>query len=180
MSYTRRFPPPRAALSLEFDAIPRERPRMSWTCGKPTVDGHPCRWHTPPCPHHPGDSPAVVRVARSTASPKRTPPAPDIRDAIESHNLHAVAWGLLGREVVSEQPNASLVSTLIRVLASLGPAPLDDERALAEAALRGVLMNGLAPRNADEWALAEEIFDEPTLADLRQREAIENRLRSHQ
>jgi hypothetical protein len=119
----------------------------------------------------PGDEEEVDDM-RSASLPSRA-----LADAIEARDLYEVAWDLLAESVNGEPRNASLISTLIRVLASLGSPPLDDERALAEAALRGLVMNGLAPRNPKEWALAEETFDDDTLADLRQREAIEKRLR---
>lgn len=153
--------------------------RMEWTCGQPTRSGKPCRWHNPPCPHH-GARNVRTPEAAADIAPVATSSGSAVDAAIAARDLHEVAWTLLARESASDDPNKSLLSTLIRVLASLGPAPLDDEQALAEASLRGVLMNGLAPRNPEEWALAESIFDAPTLADLRQREATESRFRSHQ
>jgi hypothetical protein len=99
-----------------------------------------------------------------------------VQAAIAVRDLHGVAWAMLARAAAGEEPNASMVTGLIRVLASLGPAPADEESVLKETALRGLLMSGLTPRDDDEWALAEAVFDEKTVADLRRRDASLRRL----
>lgn len=142
-------------------------PMTEWRCGKPTKDGRPCGWHTPPCPHHPeGDdskhsteaAPGVERPARDSAG---------LALAIVQHDLHRVAWSLLGEAVAEEDRNASLISTLIRVLASLGPAQDDEDGVLREVVLRGRLMTGMPPATEDQWARAEQVFDDAALTELR-------------
>lgn len=91
--------------------------------------------------------------------------------AIERRDIHGVAWAVLGKAATDEAPNGSLISALIRVLASLGPAPADEEMILKETALRGLIMAGLTPRTDAEWELAERVFDDDAIADLRQRAA---------
>lgn len=82
--------------------------------------------------------------------------------AIARRDLHAVAWRLLEElfedDRVDAARRASAGATLIRVVEALGEPPVSRERAAAEIALRGMVMHGMPPRNAEEWALAEELF----------------------
>lgn len=107
-------------------------------------------------------------------APSRT--AGSLQQAIDDHDLHAVAWSLLSEAVVEETKNASLISTLVRVLASLGPAPADDESVLRQIVLHGKAMWGIAPGTDNEWELAGQLFDDEALDMFRHWEATEKRL----
>lgn len=73
-------------------------------------------------------------------------------------------WALRGLATGHVQPReASAVASLLRVLHALGPEPMDEEEALAEVELRGIIMAGLQPRNEAEWALARRRFSEEAL-----------------
>lgn len=142
-----------------------------WRCGKPKKDGRPCGWHTPPCPHHPEGGDSLTFAPNSAPTGRRTRDSTGLALAIEQHDLHRVAWALLAEAVVEENRNASLISTLIRVLASLGPAQDDEDAVLKEVVLRGRLMTGIAPATDDEWARAQQVFDDATLSQFRRWEA---------
>src|SRR5690606_37381027 len=74
------------------------------------------------------------------------------------------------REVVSGAMDvraATVVASLLRVLATLGPAEMDEEEALREVELRGLIMQGVPPRTPEEWELAESIFDDDALREIR-------------
>ncbi len=64
-------------------------------------------------------------------------------------------------------PAGGLVATVMRILITLGPEPLSKEGALREAALIGRVMGGQPPRDAEEWALAESIFEADAVAEFR-------------
>jgi hypothetical protein len=63
--------------------------------------------------------------------------------------------------------SAAVVVTVMRVLTALGAEPMAEEEALKEIALRGRIMNGQAPRDAEEWERAARIFDADALAEFR-------------
>lgn len=91
-------------------------------------------------------------------------------------DLRELGWWLIEQvlEARIDQKDAAVVSTLIRTLATLGPSPLDDERALREVMLRGRLMHGLPPASEDEWRQAEEAFEPAAIAEfLRWRPLLE-------
>ena len=87
---------------------------------------------------------------------------------MRSRDVRGLAWwvveevvrgGVGGRE-------ASALCSLVRVLAALGPGE-GEEGSLLEVELRGLVMNGLAPRSAAEWALAERVFGAEGVGELR-------------
>lgn len=90
-----------------------------------------------------------------------------------SRDLRGLAWwaveALLSGAVGGR--DIATLCTLIRVLHSLGPEPEDEDEILAEVELRGVVMNGFPPRNAEEWALAERVFDADAIAEFHRWEA---------
>jgi len=99
-----------------------------------------------------------------------------LQRAVAERDLHAVAWSLLGDAVVDETKNASLISTLVRVLASLGPAADDEKSVLRQIVVHAKAMWGIAPGNDEEWELAEKLFDDETLARFRRWDVTEKRL----
>ncbi|GIW17961.1 MAG: hypothetical protein KatS3mg064_1118 [Tepidiforma sp.] len=80
--------------------------------------------------------------------------APGERDPL------AAAWNVidaLWREEC-EPPRAQAIIAALRLVVAAGQAPLEAERALREAEVLGLAMHGLPPRDAEEAALAEELF----------------------
>ena len=56
---------------------------------------------------------------------------------------------------------------MMRVILALGDEPEDRAAAIAETAVMGSILHGIAPRDDAQWAIAERIYDEATLEDLR-------------
>lgn len=134
-------------------------------CGAITRKGGHCQNRNGAnCPYHTDDQRArghaelpIEGDARPRGGASETG-----KNAIAGRDLHAVAWrlleDLLEDDRVDAARRASAGATLIRVVEALGEAPVSRERAAAEIALRGMVMHGMPPRNAEEWALAEELF----------------------
>ena len=122
----------------------------------------------PNCPYH-----TNAERSRTTPAEPGDTAAPSRRgdDAVAKRDLHAVAWqlleDLLEDDRVDAARRASAGATLIRVVEALGEPPVSRERAAAEIALRGMVMHGMPPRNAEEWALAEELFTPDALEMIR-------------
>jgi len=74
---------------------------------------------------------------------------------------------LLESEDLDPARRASAGATLLRAIHGLGEPPESQERSAAEAALMGMVMHGLPPRDAEEWALAGEVFTPDALAMMR-------------
>ncbi len=55
----------------------------------------------------------------------------------------------------------------------MGPDEYDTEQMLREVELRGVLMNGIPPRNEAEWELAASIFDDDAIAEFKRWEMLQ-------
>ena len=79
---------------------------------------------------------------------------------------------MLFRSGELEPPRASVLAAIVRVLAGLGPDPLSEHEALAEVELRGLLMHGIPPKNAEQWARAERVFAPETLDEIERRFAL--------
>jgi hypothetical protein len=147
---------------------------MNDVCGAITRRGGRCQnSRGAACPYHTDEE-----RTRAAAEPEHRPDpesgggelSPG-RDAIAKRDLHAVAWrlleDLLEDDRVDAARRASAGATLIRVVEALGEPPVSRERAAAEIALRGMVMHGMPPRNAEEWALAEELFTPDAVAMFR-------------
>lgn len=144
-------------------------------CGKPTLSGKPCGWHTGPCPHHaprpkpgPATAPAPVPPAGPADSAHRqVEPAVPLGEAPEE--LRAFGWwvirGLLGG-AIDERKAAVLVSAA-RLVAGLEPDGDSLDEALAATVLRGRVMHGLPPQGQDQWAMAASLFTLEAMAELR-------------
>ncbi|MBA4180311.1 MAG: hypothetical protein C0506_06960 [Anaerolinea sp.] len=151
-------------------------------CASPlTRTGRPCGYALEECPypaHGPGSAdpalhgraalnrPSQVAAAAQTATGGGAgePPAP-----VVNRDLRALAWWAAGALLTGAVPGReiSALCTLIRVLHALGPEPDDEQEVLAELELRGVVMNGFPPRNEEEWALAERVFDADAIEEFR-------------
>lgn len=97
------------------------------------------------------------------------PPPPSFRD----RDIRDFAWWLIGQSLRGDidDRRVSVMATMIRVLASLGPAPMDDQEELAAIRLRGRLMHGIPPADGD-WPALEELFDADAVAEIRRWSAL--------
>jgi hypothetical protein len=147
---------------------------MHDVCGAITRKGGHCQNRRgAACPYHTDDQRARGRAedpGESDDRPRGAGPAAR-ESAIAGRDLHAVAWrlleDLLEDDRVDAARRASAGATLIRVVEALGEPPVSREQAAAEIALRGMVMHGMPPRNAEEWALAEELFTPDAIAMFR-------------
>lgn len=130
-------------------------------CGKPSLSGEPCGWKSGPCPHH--GTPRASRPRPGSApAPRRAPEAPP-------RELHAFSWwvidGVLDKTI--EPPQGQALAAVGRLLASLGPEPVDADAALAVAVLRGRVMHGLVPEDDEGWAFASAVFLPDAIDEMR-------------
>lgn len=117
-------------------------------CGATTQSGGSCGYRRGPCPYHP-----AAALAREAAQPRRGPHLPG---PVEARDLRGLGWWLIGAVIDErvEERRASVVNSVMRTLAALGPEELGEEEALREVELRGLLMHGLEPRTPREWEQA--------------------------
>lgn len=82
------------------------------------------------------------------------------------HDLRDIAWWLLDQLIAGSMTSSEVSSagSVLRILASLGQQ--DDPASLREVELRGRLMQGLTPRDEEEWELARSIFDDAAIAEF--------------
>ena len=131
-------------------------------CGAPTKNGTPCKWERP-CKYH-GTKPTATATSQPGSDSFRP-------EAVAERDLASLGWWTIGAVLSGEleAPRGSVVAALMRIIVSL------DEQGDAElygwerTALETRLANGLLPKTDDEWALAEQIVDEETFAELRAR-----------
>jgi hypothetical protein len=146
---------------------------MHDVCGAITRKGGRCQNRRgAACPYHTDDERARAHAGDPLDRDAPAAAAPAGRgNAIAGRDLHAVAWMLLEDLLEDDQVDAarraSAGATLIRVVEALGEPPVSREQAAAEIALRGMVMHGMPPRNAEEWALAEELFTPDAVAMFR-------------
>jgi hypothetical protein len=154
-------------------------------CGAPTQAGESCRWPFVECPV---TTHRVWRLERGLPVPAEAPSARGQRRArlarndraalralVERRDVRSLGWWLvehtIGREEMSPREIAVL-GTLLRTLGGLGPDDLDEEQALADAVLRGVVMHGVPPRSDEEWERARALFDDEALVEFRRWRAL--------
>ena len=156
-------------------------------CGsKSTRSNAPCGYELQQCPYagHAGDSADPERhgsgpgertggQSRPPVPEPERPPVRAVPEAVAGRNLRQLAWWTIGALIDGslEARDVAALCTLIRTLHTLGPEPEEEEAILAEIELRGVVMNGFPPRNDEEWALAERVFDADALAEFHRWEA---------
>lgn len=143
-------------------------------CSAPTVAGTACRRLLQRCdiPGHlrwRGRAGALpIAPGGAPASDARAVPAA-IPAAVVDRDLRALAWWLIERVLTDalKPSDAGIVAGIMRLVASLGPAEMTLEEALKDIELLGLVMNGVPPRVPEEWARAEELFDEDAVAEFR-------------
>ena len=143
---------PVRALSLPFHTPPMDLPEL---CGCQLPSGALCRVAKAKCRRH-KDGPV----------PMRGPGDPP--QAIVERQLQAVGWWLLDELAAGriDPRRASVMASVMRVVATAPEDHLSEEEALRETELRGRIMYGLPPRDEEERALAESIFSAEALADI--------------
>lgn len=116
--------------------------------------------------------PAAPPTPTDQAGPATSAPR-ELPEAVTARDLRELAWWTAGALVAGtlDARDVSAMSTLIRTLHALGPEPEDEDAVLAEIELRGVVMNGFPPRNEEEWALAERVFDAEAITEFHRWEA---------
>jgi hypothetical protein len=153
---------------LEVPTRAIEAPRMARErCGATTkTDGH-CRYPAAECPYksHRIEREANARKSRDVSAqppddahrPAGLTPPP----AVDEHDLHGLGWWTIRNAITGdlETPRAAVVATVMRVLAGLGPEPMEEQEALRDVELLGVIMHGVPPRSAAEWERAHQLFD---------------------
>ncbi len=95
--------------------------------------------------------------------------SPEEEKAYESRDLRTVAWRFLSeiRHAPEFLKLSAPAASMMRVIFALGDEPEDRAAAIAETAVIGSILHGIAPRDEDQWAIAERIYDDATLDDLR-------------
>lgn len=153
-------------------------------CASPaTRSGRPCGYQIERCPYlaHAASSadPSRHGIQAGSQGPRpaggSAPTTPVATPAaVTSRNLRDFAWWAAGALLSGELQgrDAAAVCSLIRTLHALGPEPADEEDVLAEIELRGVVMNGFPPRNEEEWALAERVFNPEAIEEFHRWETL--------
>lgn len=138
-------------------------------CGAPTRQGTPCRWPYRDCDHEPHREWRRARGLPVSQPGERRPRAVPPPEILRARDLRGLAWWLAEASLTGgiEARDAAVVTSLLRVLASLGPTPMDEEEALREIELRALIAQGIPPRTPEEWARAEALFDDEALAEIR-------------
>jgi hypothetical protein len=107
-------------------------------------------------------------IASKPPEPRKLPPG--IPEPVGARDLPAVCWWLIEQSSTEDgldPRRATVIVQSVRVLAGLPPGALTPQDARDEAFLRGKIVNGIPPETADEWALAEAIFTDEALDELR-------------
>ena len=127
---------------------------MSDLCGSPTSVGHSCGYPPNACPLH-------VRVWQQ--------PDPETAPGHFDRN----SLGPIAASVITRLSDGLLTpldaNRWLRAIATFVKLPVtddDQERILREIELRGVVMNGFPPRDEEEWALAEKVFDAEAITEF--------------
>lgn len=136
--------------------------------------GGPCPWPVAKCPvpAHADwrDRTGLPLEPAQTSAPMADEQAiPESPGWLNGKDLRGLGWWLIERVLWGriETQQASVVASLMRTLAALGPEEASEEEALREVELRGRLMHGQPPRTEEEWARARAAFDEDALAEFR-------------
>ncbi len=95
--------------------------------------------------------------------------SPAEEKAYRDHDLRNVAWYFLSeiRHSSDFLKYSAPAASMMRVILAQGDEPQDRATALAETAVIGSILHGIAPRDEEQWAIAERLYDEATLEDLR-------------
>lgn len=114
-------------------------------------------------------------MPRSQAPPDREGMPGIVPEAVRLRDVRGFAWWLaeeLLQGIGAPWNNATPVTSVLRVLAAMGPEPMAEDEALAEVELRGLVMHGIPPRTPEEWARAEALFSPEALREIRRWEPL--------
>lgn len=128
---------------------------MIHPCPAQTPSGAPCAYPAETCPLHsqpPPDAPPAVTERAAPRDPR----------AIGQAVAEQVADG------TASPLQASRLIRSLGQLNKLGSLTSDEEEQeiLAEVELRGLIMNGFTPRDAEEWIFACKVFDADLIEEL--------------
>lgn len=124
-------------------------------CGVVRHDGQRCG-NERPCEYH--------KRAGSNSIPA----------AVAERDLRETGWWVIEQLTAAqafEAKEGSVVASVLRVLAGLGPSPLSEEEALAEVELRGRLAHGLPPASPEQWERAIRVFEPEAVEEYRRWDA---------
>lgn len=130
---------------------------MTGECGQSMPSGRRCCYDALECPLH---SPSFAPIRHETLTHGQEVPVAELASRLGALALERVAG-------LDFDP-----ASVTRFLRSLDlfrrfPPPSEDEDVLlAEVELRGVVMNGFAPRDPEEWALARKVFDDDAIEEF--------------
>lgn len=147
-------------------------------CGAPTARGTACRWPANECQFEHHRRWRQQHGRSSATEPEPSPAEPGASKAaldglppeiIAGRDLAGLGWWVVRAmaEGSLEERTASVLASLMRVLAAVGGGEAAGEDVLREVVLRGLVMHGVPPRTEDEWELARAIFDDGALAEIR-------------
>ncbi len=148
-------------------------------CAATGKDGSPCRLYPRHgrdlCINHDPDYADQRRANVRAGGRARNPEFTEIPEAIARHNVRKSVWWLTEQLVLGtiSSSRALALSRLLHTAAQMGPDEMDEEQILREVELRGVLMNGIPPRNEAEWELAASIFDDDAIAEFKRWEMMQ-------
>ncbi len=131
------------------------------TCGQMTKQGRPCGFPRGGCRWHDGSPAGDGRVSLTPA-------------AVGERDPRGLAWWTIDTLLRGElsAASATVVASLLRVIAGLGPGAAEEAEALAETAFRGRIMHGLPPSTPAEWERAERNYTPEAVAEFRRWEAL--------
>jgi len=134
---------------------------VSDLCNSPTSTGHTCGYPPNACPLH-------IRVWPSTA------PAEPPLEKFDRNSLKPIAESVLTKLTDGAITPLEAIRWFraIRNFHELPISQEDENEVLAEVELRGVVMNGFPPRNDEEWALAEKVFDADAIREFHRWEEV--------
>jgi hypothetical protein len=160
-------------------------------CGATTKAGGRCNYRRARCPHHQKGRAAANQLRPSIPTTELEVAAgddsslaagraqvgygPELRDrALEERDARRLAWWVAGEMArgTLETQRGTVLSSVLRLLHTMGPEPADQEDALAEVEMRGMLMHGLPPRDPEEWARAERTFNDEAMGEFHRWERL--------
>jgi hypothetical protein len=140
---------------------------MKRICGAMTLKGTPCQWDLGKCDYHSPAEPEErsLQLIRATpeAMPPLQPPEPT-PPGLAERDIHRLAWWLF-EEVTGEMETtkARVLTSILHLLESLGPAGMERDERFGEVAHVGKLSLGIQPADNAEWEWVQERFEQDAI-----------------